>query len=79
MGLAWFWGRPGSSAAPHAGAARRPYAAPVRLGPKVAISVAAFAVATVVAEAAGAANLGTALGIGQVVFAVVLVALIVFA
>ncbi|MDP8943016.1 MAG: hypothetical protein M3N16_02690 [Actinomycetota bacterium] len=51
----------------------------MRLAPKLAISVAAFAVASLVAEAAGAANLGTALGIGQVVFAVVLVALIVFA
>ena len=51
----------------------------MRLAPKVAISVGAFAAATLVAEAAGAANLGTALGVGQIVFAVVLVALIVLA
>ena len=73
--------RPRRAARSHGlrGRARRPYAGAVRLAPKVAISAAAFAVATVVAEAAGAANLGTALGIGQIVFAVVLVALILFA
>ena len=47
------------------------------LVPKLAICAGAFVAAVLVAEAAGAANLGTALGIGQVVFAVVLVALLV--
>ena len=53
------------------------HAAPVRLAPKLAICLAAFAVAVVAAEVAGAANLGTALGIGQVAFAVALVAVLV--
>ena len=68
MGLAWFRGRrrrPG------------PYAGAVGLVPKLAVCAGAFVAAVLVAEAAGAANLGTALGIGQVVFAVVLVALLV--
>ncbi len=47
------------------------------LATQAGLLVAAFAVATGIAELAGAANLGTALGIGQVVFAVVLVALLV--
>jgi uncharacterized membrane protein (DUF485 family) len=38
-----------------------------------AIVLAAFVLGTVVAELAGAANLGTALGVGQLVFAIVLV------
>ena len=43
---------------------------------KVAILVAVFAATTVIAELAGAANLGTSLGIAQVVFTVVLVGLL---
>jgi hypothetical protein len=42
----------------------------------IAILVAAFAVAVGIAELAGAANLGVAFGIGQIVFAATLVALI---
>jgi hypothetical protein len=38
-----------------------------------AVPIAAFAVVTAVAKAGGAANLGTALGIGQVAFALALV------
>ena len=53
------------------------YAGAVRLAPKLAICLAAFAAAVVAAEVAGAANLGTALGIGQVAFAVALVAVLV--
>lgn len=49
---------------------------PVGLAAKLAVSLAVFAVAALVAEVAGAANLGTALGIGQVAFAVALVALL---
>ena len=37
------------------------------------VPLAAFAVGAGVAEAAGAANLGTALGIGQIAFALALV------
>ena len=45
------------------------------LGEAAALA-AVFAAVTGVAEAAGAANLGTALGIGQVGFAIALVALL---
>lgn len=38
------------------------------LAVKVGILVAVFALVTLVAELAGAANLGTALGIGQIAF-----------
>jgi hypothetical protein len=40
------------------------------------IPLLAFAAVTAIAELAGAANLGTAMGFGQVAFALVLVALI---
>ena len=43
---------------------------------EAAALVAVFAAVTGIAEAAGAANLGTALGIGQVGFAIALVALL---
>jgi hypothetical protein len=39
----------------------------------VAILIVVFAVVTLIAELAGAANLGVALGIGQIVFGVALV------
>ena len=42
----------------------------------IAILAAVFAVTTVIAELAGAANLGVALGIGQVAFGLALVALL---
>jgi hypothetical protein len=38
--------------------------------------VAVFAVVSLIAELAGAANLGVALGVGQVAFAIALVAVI---
>jgi hypothetical protein len=41
------------------------------------VLAAVFAVATLVAELAGAANLGVAVGVGQVAFAVALVFLLV--
>jgi hypothetical protein len=41
----------------------------------VGISLLSFAVVTAIAELAGAANLGTALGFGQIAFAVALVAM----
>jgi hypothetical protein len=44
---------------------------------QAAALVALFAATTGLAELLGAANLGTALGIGQVVFAIALVALLV--
>ena len=43
---------------------------------QVALLVAVFAAATGIAELAGAANLGTALGIGQIVFALALIAVL---
>lgn len=43
---------------------------------QIAILVVVFAVTTGVAELAGAANLGTSLGIAQVVFTVALVGLL---
>jgi len=44
---------------------------------QTAVLVAVFAAATGIAEAAGAADLGTALGFGQIAFAIALVALLV--
>ncbi len=43
---------------------------------QVALLAAVMAVVTLIAIAAGAANLGTALGIGQIAFAIALVALL---
>ncbi len=43
---------------------------------KVAILGGVFAVTTLLAELAGAANLGTSMGIGQIAFAAVLVGLL---
>ena len=54
---------------------RRPAGRP-GLGVQIAILVAVFAAATGIAELAGAANLGVALGIGQVAFAIALVLLL---
>ena len=48
----------------------------LRLPVQVGLLVAAFAVAVGVAELAGAANLGVAFGVGQVVFALVLIGLL---
>jgi hypothetical protein len=44
---------------------------------QTALLVAVFAAATGIAEAAGAANLGTSLGFGEIAFAIALVALLV--
>ena len=44
---------------------------------QVGVLAAVFAVATGIAELAGAANLGTAMAIGQIAFIVALVALLV--
>jgi hypothetical protein len=43
------------------------------------VAVGAFAVGAGVAEAAGAANLGTALGVGQILFALAVVGLMLWA
>ena len=51
-------------------------ASAMRLARDLAIAVAAFALGVGVAELAGAANLGVAFGVGQVVFAIVLVVLL---
>jgi hypothetical protein len=48
----------------------------VRLAAQVALLAAVFAAATGTAELAGEANLGTALGIGQIAFAIALVAVL---
>jgi hypothetical protein len=47
------------------------------LGVQLALLVAVFAVVVIVAELAGAANLGVALGVGQVAFAIAVVYLLV--
>jgi hypothetical protein len=46
--------------------------------PTLAVAVGVFAAVTLISWAAGAANLGVALGIGQVAFAIVVVALMVW-
>ena len=43
---------------------------------QAALLLAVFAVTTAIAALAGAANLGTAMGIGQIAFAIALVALL---
>jgi hypothetical protein len=48
-----------------------------RIAVDVALLVAVFAVTAAIAELAGAANLGVALGVGQVAFAIALVALLI--
>lgn len=45
----------------------------MRLAKQLTILVAAFAAGALIAELFGAANLGTALGIGQITFAIALV------
>jgi hypothetical protein len=57
-----------STAAPDRRPARFPF------GVQVAILVAVFAIVTLVAELAGAANLGVSLGIGSIFFAIALMA-----
>ena len=48
----------------------------MRLPAQIAILVAVLAAATGIAELAGAANLGTALGIGQIAFVLALLVLV---
>jgi cobalamin biosynthesis protein CbiG len=48
----------------------------VKLARQIALLVGIFAVTTLVAELAGAANLGVSIGIAQVVFAIALVAVL---
>jgi hypothetical protein len=69
-------GRPAADGPP-AGAA--PGRGPYRIRPlyQVAILLAVFALVTLIAELAGAANLGVALGIAQIVFGVALVVVLV--
>jgi hypothetical protein len=69
-------------AAPDAGhgrqpAPRGPASSQWGLGVQIGFAVAVFAVATLVAELAGAANLGVAFGIGQIAFAIAVVYLLV--
>lgn len=47
------------------------------LGVQIAVAVAVFAAVSLVAELAGAANLGVALGVGQVAFAIAVIYLLV--
>jgi hypothetical protein len=48
----------------------------VSLAPQAVVLLGTFALTTAIAELAGAANLGTAIGIGQIAFTAVLVALL---
>ena len=72
-------GRPARGRPP---AEERPARAPERqrwgLLPTLGFAIGVFAVVTLIAWAAGAANLGVALGIGQVAFALAVVWLMVF-
>jgi hypothetical protein len=54
----------------------RPRSEAPRLPGEIAFLVAVFAVTALVAKVAGAANLGVALGIGQVAFVIALVAVL---
>jgi Flp pilus assembly protein TadB len=65
---------PGQPVAERAG---RRVASDWNLGLQLAFLVAVFAVVVLVAELAGAANLGVALGVGQVAFAIAVVYLLV--
>jgi hypothetical protein len=47
------------------------------LGVQLALLVAVFAVVVLVAELAGAANLGVALGVGQIAFAIAVIYLLI--
>jgi hypothetical protein len=58
-------GRPG---APGEAVARRPGTSDWSLGVQIALLVGVFAVTVLIAELAGAANLGVALGVGQITF-----------
>jgi hypothetical protein len=58
-------------------AASRHAASGWSLGVQLAFLVAVFAVVVLVAELAGAANLGVALGVGQIAFAIAVVYLLV--
>jgi hypothetical protein len=74
-------GRPGGAAGGRSGAAGgRPEAGlgarPLGFLTKLVVLALAFGIGVGVAELAGAANLGTAFGIGQIVFAITLVALL---
>jgi hypothetical protein len=62
---------------PAARAASRHAASDWNLGVQLAFLVAVFAVVVLVAELAGAANLGVALGVGQVAFAIAVIYLLV--
>lgn len=71
-------GRGPASARDHAGGDRAPGRPPNRIsfGAQVALLVVVFAAGVGVAELFGATNLGTAFGIGQICFAIVLVGLL---
>ena len=68
--------RPARSS-PQAAAARPPNPTAVSFAAQVGILVAVFAAISLIAELAGAANLGTAFGIGEFFFAIALVLVIV--
>jgi hypothetical protein len=55
---------------------RRPGGRATSLGAQVALLAAVFALAVLVAELFGAANLGVAFGVGQIAFAIAVVYLI---
>ena len=63
-------GRRGREAEPRGAAAARHAGSGWGLGVQIAFLAAVFAIVVLIAELAGAANLGVALGIGQIGFAV---------
>jgi hypothetical protein len=70
-------GRGGARGRPAEGVASRSAASDWSLAVQLAFLVAVFAVTVLIAELAGAANLGVALGVGQIAFTIAVVYLLV--
>jgi hypothetical protein len=66
-------GRGGARGRPAEGVTSRRAASDWSLAVQLAFVVAVFAVAVLIAELAGAANLGVALGVGQIAFAIAVI------
>ena len=69
-------GSPGEARQAGRGGARARHASDWSLAVQLAFLVAVFAVAVLIAELAGAANLGVALGVGQIVFTIAVIYLL---
>ena len=69
-------GSPGEARQAVRGGARARHASDWSLAVQLAFLVAVFAVAVLIAELAGAANLGVALGVGQIAFTIAVIYLL---